>query len=195
MYLFWKKGENVKKIVDIAHDMILSLLKEDSIGVDFTLGQGNDVLFLAQQKSIQHVYGFDIQERAIEQSNQKLCEYGCKEKVTLILDGHEHMEHYVDCFDIGIFNFGFLPHGNETITTLLETSKVAVEKALKRLRKKGVLVLVIYPGHTQGKEESLYFDEWCKALDGHYFNVLTLRFDNRESAPYIKIIERIRNEI
>lgn len=193
MYLFWKKGESVKKIVEIAHDMILSMLQEESVAVDFTLGQGNDTLFLAQQKNIQHVYGFDIQKSAIEQSKMKLCEY--EDKVTLILDGHEHMDMYVDGFDVGIFNFGFLPHGNEAITTLLETSKIAVYKALRRLRKKGIIVMVLYPGHAQGKEESLYFDEWCKKLDGHYFNVLTIRFDNRNSAPYIKVIERIRNEI
>lgn len=189
-----EKGENMKKIVDMMHDFILTYLHEDSIAVDFTLGQGNDLMFFANQYKIAHVYGFDIQKEAIAICEEKVAAAQKQEKVTFILDGHQHCKQYIKAFDIGMFNFGYLPQGDPTITTLLETSKVAVEEALSMLRKKGILVLVVYPGHDAGKEESKYFDTWCKTLSAHEFNVLYVRLSNHLHAPYGIIIERIKNK-
>lgn len=184
----------MKKIVEMAHQLIAEHVREHSIAIDFTMGQGNDLLFLAQIPQVEMVHGFDIQEEAVKMSRKKLEEAGLFVKVNLHLTGHEHCDAYVNGYDIGIFNFGYLPHGDEHITTMLETSKIAVEKALHLLHKRGLLVLVLYPGHVQGGKESAYFNSWCKELDGHCFNVLTMRLMNRESAPYIIAIERIRKE-
>ena len=185
----------MKKIVDMMHDLILTYLKEDSIAVDFTLGQGNDLLFLAKQSKIQHVYGFDIQKEAIDITRQKVEEESLQDRVTLILDGHQHCDQYIKTFDVGIFNFGYLPQGDHKITTMLETSKQAVDKALSMLTKKGILILVVYPGHEQGKIESAYFDEWCDSLSGHTYNVLYVRLANHKSAPYGIMIEKIKNTL
>lgn len=51
----------MKKVVEIVHDIMKSQLTENSICADFTMGQGYDTLFLAQQKNCSHIYAFDIQ--------------------------------------------------------------------------------------------------------------------------------------
>ena len=185
----------MKKIVDITHDLIKNLKNEHMLAVDFTMGQGNDTLFLAMQSNIDQVYAYDIQQEAYDSTYQKLKDANVFDKCQLFLKGHETMDEDIDAYDVGIFNFGYLPQGEKVVTTLLDTSKVAVEKALRYLRKKGLLILVIYPGHEEGHKESDYFSPWCKTLDPHYFNVLKIRLENHQSAPYIIAIERIRKEI
>lgn len=184
----------MKKIVEMAHQLLEEHVGEHSIAVDFTMGQGNDLLFLAQLSDVKIVHGFDIQEEAVKMSEEKLKTAGLLEKAKLHLVGHEHCDAFLDGYDIGIFNFGYLPHGDETITTMLDTSKLAVAKALKLLHKHGLLVLVVYPGHEQGQKESAYFNSWCEELDGHCFNVLQMRMVNHKQAPYILAIQRIREE-
>ena len=185
----------MKKIVDMTHRLLQDSLKDHMIAVDFTMGQGNDTLFFAQLSQVDHVYAYDIQQSAYESTLEKLQSEGVCDKCTLFLKGHQTMDEDIDGFDLGIFNFGYLPQGEKTITTLLETSRSAVFKALERLHIKGLLILVIYPGHVQGQQESDFFLPWCKTLDAHYFNVLTIRLENHQNAPYIIAIERIRKEI
>lgn len=182
----------MKKVVEIAHDFLRQYVKDHCIAVDFTMGQGNDTLFFAQLPQVDHVYAFDIQEAAYLQTKQRLLNNELDHKVTCILDGHEHCTQYVEAFDIGIFNFGYLPQGDIGITTLLETSKQAVEKALGLLRKNGCLVLVLYPGHAQGAKESSYFNTWTQTLHSKYYSVLYLHMHNKQNAPYIIVIEKVK---
>ncbi len=185
-------GDEMKKVVDIAHDILQSYIKDNCIAVDFTMGQGYDTLFFAQNKHVQQVFAFDIQQDALQQTKQKLQECGVNQKVMCILDGHEHCKQYIESFDIGVFNFGYLPKGDASITTQLVTSKQAVEQALSLLQKHGCLVLVLYPGHEQGVQESLYFDTWTQTLSSKYYSVLYLKMHNKKNAPYIIAIEKVR---
>lgn len=182
----------MKKVVEIAHDVLASYIKEECIAADFTMGQGYDTLFFAQHENVQHVYAFDIQQEALTQTKQKLEEGKLEHKVTCILDGHEHCEKYMESFDVGVFNFGYLPQGDAKITTLLATSKEAVEQALCLLKKHGCLVLVLYPGHEQGAQESAYFDMWTKDLPSKYYSVLYVKMHNKKHAPYIIVIEKVK---
>lgn len=182
----------MKKVVDIAHDILNSYIKDDCIAVDFTMGQGFDTLFFAENNQVQQVIAFDIQEEALLQTKEKLQKRGVEDKVTYILDGHEHCSQYIESFDLGVFNFGYLPKGDIKITTKLETSKQAVKEALTLLKKAGCLVLVLYPGHEQGAQESLFFDTWTKTLSSKYYSVLYLKMHNKQNAPYIIAIEKVK---
>lgn len=182
----------MKKIVEMAHDILKQYIKKDCIAVDFTAGRGYDTLFLAQQEEVKQVYSFDIQEEAIAMSKELLEGFSCKEKVCLICDGHERCASYLSAFTVGIFNFGYLPHGEQTLTTKLETSRQAVETALGLLEKQGALILTLYPGHMEGARESRWFEAWCSTLPGRCYSVLQLRLSNRPSAPYLIVIEKNR---
>ena len=55
---------------------ILEHLGEGEVAVDFTMGNGNDTLFLSKTVGESgRVYAFDIQEEAINQSKERTKEY------------------------------------------------------------------------------------------------------------------------
>ena len=60
----------LKKIVDIAHDMLMIDLKESDIAIDFTCGSGNDSKFLCDH--VKYVYSYDIQESALDEAKNLL---------------------------------------------------------------------------------------------------------------------------
>ncbi len=52
-------------------------------------------------------------------------------------------DHYVDTFDIGIFNLGYLPEGDHNITTTLDVTQRTLIKAVEHM-KKGHLYNLLY---------------------------------------------------
>ena len=188
-------GDVMKKVVEMAHDLLWSAQECDGVYADFTCGNGFDTCFLAGFDQVKRVYAFDIQEEALMETKHKLILAKLRDRCELILDGHEHMEEYIkEPLTAGIFNFGYLPHGDPGITTKLSTSRVAVEKALKLLKKHGILILVIYPGHEAGKLESRYFSNWIKELDSHVFSAMSIRMENKQDAPYLLVVEKQREK-
>ena len=107
------------------------------IGVDMTMGNGCDTVFLAEH--CQEVYAFDIQEQALLKTQEKVKDLS---NVHLILDNHENIDLYFHSFDIGIFNLGYLPGLNHQTTTVLSSTKVAIKKAIKMMNE--VLFIVVY---------------------------------------------------
>lgn len=183
------KGEIVKKIVTMAHELLKDYIKEDSICADFTMGNGYDTFFLAQLAKKGRVYAFDIQETALLHTKALLQDAS---HVRLILDDHAHMDAYITTpLDAAIFNFGYLPNGDPSITTNKTSSKQAVTKAYALLKRHGLLVLVLYPGHPQGKEEADCFLEWCEQLDVHHASVMKIAMVHKPQAPFILAIEKV----
>lgn len=153
--------------------------------IDFTMGNGNDTKMLSTVAN--QVYSFDIQEQALINTKELLKGI---DNVELILDGHENFDQYVTEFDVGIFNLGYLPQGNHLITTKVETSLIAIDKAVKYLNKKGLLFIVVYIGHPSGKEESLKIDEYVSNLNHKDYNVALFKMMNKLNAPYVIEIEK-----
>lgn len=182
----------MKKIVEIAHNLILEYAPKDMISVDFTMGRGNDTLLLA--KYSRYVYAFDIQLECIEETRAKLHMHNLH-NVKLICASHADADNYIsEKIHAGIFNFGYLPQSDQQITTTVTTSSIAVKKALAMLEVKGILVLVLYPGHPAGYEEGEYFDDWTKQLPSRYYHVMRMEMWNKDKAPYILAIQKIREE-
>ena len=60
-------------LVNITHNLLKNKLFPGDIAIDATLGNGNDSLFLVEQVNPSGlVFGFDIQEKAIESSKNKI---------------------------------------------------------------------------------------------------------------------------
>ena len=169
-------------MVEYVHQRIQTY-PQQLIGVDMTMGNGHDTLFLLQH--CQKVYAFDIQRQAIEKT-QKLIGYN--RDVQLILDRHQNIDCYLESFDIGIFNLGYLPLTDHHVTTLLKTTKIAVEKAIRMMNV--ALFIVVYPGHQEGYEESLWIDDYVKQLDTHQYNVSCYCMLNKKNSPYVIEIEK-----
>ena len=112
---------------------ILEHLSEGDVAVDFTMGNGNDTLFLSRTVGESgRVYAFDIQEQALESTGSFLAENGAPQNYTLICASHHRVKEFVkEPIKAGMFNLGYLPRGgNKTVTTMRETTMPAVEAAL-----------------------------------------------------------------
>lgn len=174
----------MKTMIEYVHDSIKD--RQVNIAIDFTMGNGNDTLFLSQVAN--HVYSFDIQEIALVETRKKI---GNKDNVSLILDSHENFDLYVERFDIGIFNLGYLPNGNHQITTMANITIKTLKKALLKINNKGTIYLVIYIGHDQGKQESLEIEEYIQQLNHKHYNIASFKMLNKKNAPYVIEIEKI----
>ena len=179
----------MKKAVDFAHDVLINKISTEDIFVDMTLGNGNDTLFLC--KLVKFVYAFDVQQIALDNSKKRLDENNVS-NYSLILSSHELVDQYITEKVKGfIYNLGYLPTGDKSITTNYDSTISSLKKALMLLKEKGIIVLVVYEGHDSGKIESSKVMEFVSSLSQKEYDVVTYRFVNQiNNPPYVIVIER-----
>ncbi len=178
--------------VKIAHRIISQHISEGAAVVDATVGNGHDTLFLARcVGETGHVHGFDIQEQAINNTLELLKKEDLLDRVTLYKTGHENMKQLVkDPIDLVVFNLGYLPGGDRNVITGPETTLEAVTQGVSLLKPEGLICIVVYTGHSGGREERDLLESYLAGLDKKAFCVGKLNFINREQAPYLIIIEK-----
>ena len=173
-------------------------LQREAIGegmavIDATMGNGGDTERLCQLGGeTGRVYAFDVQAQAVENTRARLTEAGMIGRAQLNLAGHERVLEFVhEPVDAVVFNLGWLPGGDKSVTTLWETTKTAVTAALSLLEKGGVVTICAYPGHAAGDYERAQLMEFLSALRPQEYNVLHHRFLNAgPGAPECFIIQR-----
>ena len=180
--------EKFNNAVSITKCICKNSLKFGDIAVDCTLGKGYDTIFLAGLVGNEgKVISFDIQKDAIDKTKEKLKSFDYK-NITLINDGHENLDNYIqEKVKLFIFNLGYLPGKDHNITTKSETTLKALKKALKLLGDNGIVLLVIYYGHENGKEEKAVLDEFTRKLDQKIYNVMKTSFINQVNNPPLLI--------
>lgn len=153
--------------------------------IDCTVGNGNDTLYLARLVGPKgKVYGFDIQEKALSLTREKLISEGLYNRVQLIHDGHENLFEYVDEeIKLGIFNLGYLPGGDHTIVTRSDTTILGIENCLKILSKNGIILIICYTGHVGGLEEKNELEKYFSIVNQKECNVLKFQFINQINNP------------
>lgn len=178
----------MEKVLSYSHTLLKKYLNDSSVVVDATCGLGQDTLFLAG--ICKKVYAFDIQEVAINKTKERCKDFG---NIEYILDGHENvLDHIKEEIDGVIFNLGYLPGENHTITTKSSSTLKALESVMKILKVGGVIVVVVYPGHGEGRKESESLLEYLKKVDQHTFDIIKYEFINQiNDPPYLVAIERI----
>lgn len=171
----------------------LKLTKGDT-AVDCTMGNGNDTAFLCcLVGDIGKVYAFDIQEVAVINTRKKLQELDFLERTELIHDDHQNIDKYIKGYvKLVIFNLGYLPRGDHGITTIKETTLVAVQKCLDLLEPNGIILLVTYPGHENGKLEKEALISFTAKLSQKDYNVADICLINQiNNPPELICIERV----
>lgn len=185
----------LNKVLDYAKFLIKEISQEDDYLIDATIGNGQDTLYLAKLVPLGKVFGFDIQSEAIYNTKKLLEEAGIT-NVELFHTSHAEVKNvikevYHGKITAAMFNLGYLPGGNKTITTITETTITAIENILDILKPGGIIAIVVYPGHEEGKRESKTLLEYLKELDQKHYQCLIYRFINhKEDAPYVLAIEK-----
>lgn len=174
------------KALPYAHELMRKTLMNGDIAIDGTCGNGHDTLLLSELVGIQgKVFAFDIQEQAILQTKKLLSEFN-KTNVTVIHNGHEHVEDYIDSnAKIGgaIFNLGYLPRGDKQIVTKPETTIAAIDKITTQLKSGGVVATVVYHGHEGGEIEKNALLQHLSTYDQKQYSVLQYGFINQKNSP------------
>lgn len=181
------------QLTDLHKYFILQHLKVGDTAVDFTMGNGNDTLFLSRTVGESgRVYAFDIQQEALVSTRAHLEANGAPENYTLIHASHHRVREFVDGpIKAGMFNLGYLPRsGHKSVTTMCETTMPAVEAALDLLSDDGVLLVAIYPGHEEGASEGDMLREYFKTLSRYKICVSEFRILNSPTSPYFFLAEK-----
>ncbi len=183
----------LERILPFSKSLIDSHINDESIVIDATCGNGNDTYYLASKVERGFVYGFDIQQEAIDNTRLKIDGF---ENVKLILDGHENIKkhiskEHVGKIDAAIFNLGYLPKGNKAIVTQPKTTIKAIESIFEVLSVEGIIILVIYHGHEEGKIERDALIHYLSQFDQNQAHILQYQFINQKNhAPFLCAIEK-----
>ncbi len=181
----------MKNVIELWQLMFKNIINESFVCIDATIGNGNDSLFLLNQ-NIKFLYGFDIQEIAINNTNN-LLKNNNYNNYQLINDSHEFFNKYINTkVDLIVFNFGYLPKGDKNITTTKNKSYKAIKEGLKLLNKNGFIILVFYPGHQNGLDEAKYIKAKLKKYNQKEYSIIMHNFINQiNNPPFLITIQKL----
>lgn len=179
--------------VKMAHALLLPKLKNAYNVVDATAGNGKDTLFLAiNTPSEAVIWAFDIQQTALNKTKALLADHGQERKVKFILASHDQIANYVNSpVDAAMFNLGYLPGGDHTVTTMPDTTVAALNQLLTLLNPMGIISIVAYPGHDMGRREELALRSFLATLPQKLYTVACWQMINQvNNPPVLYIVER-----
>lgn len=187
-------------VLSFAHKLVSERLHPGDLAIDATAGTGADTLFLARTCGPQgHVYAFDIQKQALALTQARLEKepQGSIAEVTLFHQSHSKMEMAIPDRCLGrcgavMFNLGYLPAegADSTLITTPESTIPALEAALRMLRPRGVLTVVLYPGHPGGDTEAAEVERWASSLPYLTGQSIIYRQLQRTDAPFLIAIDK-----
>ena len=156
--------------------------------VDATCGNGHDTLSLAQMDPAK-LYAFDVQEAAIRATTELLDVHGYRKSITegrIIVRQLPH-EKMAGCIEgpvkAIVFNLGYLPGGDKTITTRTETTLAAVRTAMELLLPDGLICITMYSGHPEGRQEKEALLKFAESLDAGKWHAAYISMPNQEHDP------------
>ena len=177
----------------IAADCLRRFLLPGDTVIDATMGNGHDTLMLCELVGESGcVHAFDVQPQAVENTRIRLTEAGVIDRAHLHLDGHQNMKQYIEGrVQAVMFNLGWLPGGDKSVTTLWMTTQIAVESALQLLEIGGICIICVYPGHEAGDYERCCLTEKLSTIRPQDFNIVHHRFINAgPGAPECYILQK-----
>jgi hypothetical protein len=151
-------------------------LRSSDLAIDATCGNGHDTLFLA---GLCTVIGLDIQIQAIQSTEALLAQH--QKNACLYLISHAD----IDTLPLPrppkliVYNLGYLPRADKSITTMVATTLASVEKSLALLAPDGALSITCYPGHEEGKREEEELEIWMAGLDSNKWSVIHNKWRDR----------------
>lgn len=182
---------NNYQITSWCHEMVKKHIEKGDLCIDATMGNGNDTEFLCSLVGNHgKVLAFDIQQTALDHTRERLEKNLEYENYELYLKSHEKIGEHADKDSVSciMFNLGYLPTGDHSLSTKGESSISAMETGLKLLKKNGVLSICIYSGGDSGFEERDAVLSWLKVLDSKKYLVLKTEYFNRPNNPPIPVL-------
>lgn len=166
--------------------LIKKTVSNNSVVIDATCGNGNDTFYLAPL--VKKVYAFDIQEEAINNTQNRCNDFS---NIEYICESHDTFLDHINCpIDLIIYNLGYLPNSNTLeITTNSNSTIKSIESGLDLLNKHKLMIITLYTGHDEGMEANSV-SSYLNTLDNKKYLVMKYQFCNLNNPPYIMVIEK-----
>ena len=154
------------KLTEIVHARLADHLQAGDLVIDATAGNGHDTCFLAEKVGASgRVVAIDIQEAALAGTRLRLEAASLAGRVALVLGDHaQHLDGLAHTQPSSaaavIFNLGYLPGGDKSITTAADNTRLALNSARVLLQPGGLLCVTAYRGHLGGPEEAAAVETW-----------------------------------
>lgn len=163
------------RLTERAHMQVVAAVEPGATVVDATAGNGWDTLFLARCVGpTGRVYAFEVQPQGVVATRQRLQEADMAARVHLIAEGHEHLAKTLGAqkapaLAAVMFNLGYLPGSDKSVTTQPHNTVQALDAALRWLAPGGLLSVLAYRGHAGGDAEYDAVRLWMgrRAGEGH----------------------------
>lgn len=166
-------------LTEQAHELVRNVAREGDVVIDATAGNGHDTKFLAELVGDSGlVYAFDLQPTALQRTADLLTGANLN-NVQLLQRDHAELKSVLPAKHQGavaavMFNLGYLPGGDRSLTTRAASTRAALQAALECLQPRGLLTVIAYTGHPQGREETLAVEDLCKSLTPVEFETLVV---------------------
>ena len=186
--------------LDLAKSQWESILLPGDTAVDATAGNGHDALFLAKAiltPSSGHLHVFDVQDIALQETKKRILNHipECEHRVN-----YHHASHVQFPAEFGssniklfVYNLGYLPSANKSMTTETTSTLLSVQHASLLLSPGGLISITCYPGHPEGALEETALVEWASTLNKEEWSVCHHRWINRTRAPSLLLLQK--NEV
>ena len=178
------------QMVDRVHQILSAKLKPGDRAADATMGNGWDTLKLCELVGESgKVYGFDIQEKAVLTTKERLAKAGFMVRAELFCCSHseagERIHENIQAFTM---NLGYLPGGDKQIVTRSESTVAALKVLTQLLSSGGLGLVLIYYGHPGGKEEKEAVETFMQEMPSGWGEILRTEIVNRKNCPPILYI-------
>lgn len=184
--------------IDLAHDYWARLLASDSIAIDATCGNGYDTATLAKilfsRGEMGTLYAVDIQSAAIEATKKRLeveCGSQIADKVRYQQGCHSSFPVEIKPASVSliIYNLGYLPGGDKSLTTQRTTTLKSLSEAMQLIKPGGAISVTCYPGHAEGKEEENLILDFSAGLSQKEWSCCHHRWINRKASPSLLLLQ------
>ncbi len=177
--------------LSLAHTFWKEHLHPGDIAIDATCGNGHDTVALARlllSDSNSLLLALDIQGAALDQTSCLLRRSVPESHLSRVLL-HRVCHSDIDQIPLPhpprliVYNLGYLPGGDKSITTQTATTLLSLQKALSLLASDGALSVTCYPGHVEGAQEEAAISDWAKRLNVKEWQACHHRWINRPASP------------
>lgn len=177
----------------LIHRELRRFVKPGMTLIDATVGNGRDTEFLGELLKEGVIHGYDIQKIALERGRSRLEKFTGITFIPHLKSHHRMMEDLREA-DLVVFNLGYLPGGDKSLTTMEETTVKAMEAALQILKVGGLLAVACYPGHEEGMREKEGLLRFMESLNQKSYNVLYSSFINQRGNPPVVFFVEVKKK-
>ena len=186
--------------LDLAYHYWQSVVELGDIVIDATCGNGKDTLKLAQlalEPERGALYAYDIQAQAIATTQEYLAHNLSPtiiSRIKFMLANHNTFDDRIHPSSVKliVYNLGYLPGGNKTLTTQASTTTTSLQAAIHLIAPGGAISITCYPGHPAGIEEEKCVLEYAASLNPKEWSSCYHQWLNRKAAPSLLLLQKCK---